>query len=60
VDEEKMLKLLENVPKGIGDKALFIKTMKENVELKISTPILEVNISGLIEAAWNRYKAWRG
>ncbi|CAK8714714.1 MAG: hypothetical protein CDV28_10542 [Candidatus Electronema aureum] len=60
VDEEKMLKLLENVPNGLKDKESFLDVVGKNLKAEPELFGFGINLRAVGEAAWQRYKTWRG
>ncbi|WPD24595.1 MAG: COR domain-containing protein [Candidatus Electrothrix scaldis] len=60
VDEEKMLKLLEKAPAGIGDKDSLMSVIKKHVKAEPEFMGFGADLKGLAEDLWLRYKAKRG
>ncbi len=60
VDEEKMLKLLENAPAGIEDKDSLMSVIKKHVKVEPNFFGLGGDVKGLVEELWLRYRARRG
>ncbi|MCI5165675.1 MAG: hypothetical protein D3903_06155 [Candidatus Electrothrix sp. GM3_4] len=60
VDEEKMLKLLEKAPEGIGDKESLVEAIGKHVMVEPNFFGLGGDLKGLAGELWLRYKAKRG
>ncbi|RWX44973.1 hypothetical protein H206_01140 [Candidatus Electrothrix aarhusensis] len=60
VDEEKMLKLLENAPAGIENKESLIKAIGKHVMVEPNFFGLGGDLKGLAGELWLRYQAKRG
>jgi internalin A len=60
VDKEKMLKLLENVPKGLEDKESLLSVIKKHVKVEPEFMGVGADVKGMLEELWLRYRAKRG
>ncbi|XCN71225.1 MAG: COR domain-containing protein [Candidatus Electrothrix aestuarii] len=60
VDEEKMLKLLEKAPAGIGDKESLAKVIWDKIKAEPEFYGIGADVKGILEELWLRYKAKRG
>jgi len=60
VDEEKMLKLLEKAPADIADKDSLLKVLWDKLKIEPEYNGVGIDLKGLIEDLWLRYKAKRG
>ncbi len=60
VDEEKMLRLLADLPGDLPDQQSFAEELDRTIEIKPGMFGINVDIKELTKTAWKRYRAWRG
>jgi len=60
VDEERMLKILQKVKGNVPDKESFLDVIGKNLKAEPELFGFGINLKEVGEAAWQRYKAWRG